>query len=40
MMRHTSSSNDIFLLDFARLFIYLTAIEQEIKTPDSVMALW
>src|SRR4029434_4816883 len=38
MTRPLSSSNDGFLLDFARLFVYRTAIEQEITTAASVIA--
>src|SRR5713101_566735 len=38
MTRPLSSSNDVFLLDFARLFVYLTALEQEITTLAIVIA--
>jgi len=38
MTRPLSSSNDVFLLDFARLFVYLTALEQEITTLALVIA--
>jgi len=38
MTRPLSSSNDVFLLDFARLFVYRTALEQEITTLALVIA--
>ncbi|SRR5713101_2377236 len=40
MISPMSSRNDGFLLDFARIFVYSTAISQDIKAADVFMALF
>jgi hypothetical protein len=40
MISHMSSINDAFLLDFARIFVYPTAISQDIKASDVFIALF
>jgi len=40
MLRPLSRSNAVFMLDFAHIFVYLTAITQEIMTGYVVMILF
>jgi hypothetical protein len=35
-----SRRNSVFLLDFARILVYLTAIYQELMTADAFIALF
>ena len=40
MISHMASRNDVFLLDFAHIFVYPTAILQEIKAVDVFRAFF